>query len=572
MSPLDSVTDSLIGQTLDSRYQVEARIGRGGMGDVYLARHLLLGSKVALKVLAGERAGDPNAARRFVREARSAFRVNHPHCVRVIDLGASGPVLYIAMEYLDGRTVGDELRADGPIVSGRAAHVGGQVAAALTHAHGLGLVHRDLKPENIMLLRRGQDPDFVKVLDFGLARIFDEQGDLAGTAISMSPLTKDGLVFGTPEYMSPEQACGGKLGPESDVYALGAVLYEMVTGSVPFSGQTFTDILSRHVRETPVPPGARCPQLGIAPALDRLILECMEKEPARRPPGAGVLAERLAALAAELGRGSPRVAPETAASETAELDAGRVVQAAHARAAETLDLMPVAGPAARDVGAAAPTVAARPPARPALDASAPTTQMLRSIRSSGRRRILLLAVAGALLGVAIAFAALRSSAEDAGPDLATSSTLTPPAVGADPADRADPAPADRAGTAGSAERAHPESPDRAPATDPAPSAAADAGPGDESSTDAEPPGARPGRRTASQMKADKHVRAAEAARRAGKYLLQLAEADEARRLDPGNRRAQLLMGEALVKSGDRARGCPLLRRSARLYRQAGCAD
>ena len=110
-----------------------------------------------------------------------------------------------------------------------------------------------------MLLRRGQDPDFVKVLDFGLARIFDEQGDLAGTAISMSPLTKDGLVFGTPEYMSPEQACGGKVGPQSDVYALGAVLYEMVTGSVPFSGRTFTDILSRHVRETPVPPVARCP-------------------------------------------------------------------------------------------------------------------------------------------------------------------------------------------------------------------------------------------------------------------------------------------------------------------------
>ncbi len=170
-----------------------------------------------------------------------------------------------------------------------------------------------------MLLRRGQDADFVKVLDFGLARIFDEQGDLAGTAISLSPLTKDGLVFGTPEYMSPEQACGGKVGPQSDVYALGAVLYEMATGSVPFSGPTFTDILSRHVRETPVPPAARCPQLGIAPELDRLILECMEKEPERRPPGARVLGERLAALAAELGRGAQRVAPETAASETAEL-------------------------------------------------------------------------------------------------------------------------------------------------------------------------------------------------------------------------------------------------------------
>ena len=527
VSPLDSVTDSLVGQTLDSRYQVEAKIGRGGMGDVYLARHLLLGSKVALKVLAAERAGDDNAARRFVREAQSAFRVDHPHCVRVMDLGSCESALYIAMEYLDGRTVADELRADGPIASGRAAHVAGQVAGALGHAHGLGLVHRDLKPENIMLVRRGDDPDFVKVLDFGLARIFDEQGHLAGTAISLSPLTRDGLVFGTPEYMSPEQASGGQVGPASDVYALGAVLYHMVTGEVPFSGQTFTEILSRHVRELPVPPRLRAPERAIAPALERLILECMDKRPARRPPGAEALRERLAALAAELPRGATRVAPETAASETADLEASLIKRAAEAASsAETVDLAPV---------------------DPALPVWTPPPR-------SRRKRLLLMAGAGAALGAALAVAVLSAGTAPVADTAPTSSTV-PPTLAAAPAPVAAVATAEPlAAEATTAEPVpEPAALDRPTHTDTAPAA--------------EEP-----RRSPEQIRADKHLRAAEAARRAGNLLRQLAEADQAHRLDPQNRRAALLMGEALVKSGDRARGCPLLRRSARLYRQAGCAD
>jgi Protein kinase domain len=555
--PPDSVNanGSLIGQTLDSRYQVEARIGRGGMGDVYLARHLLLGSKVALKVLASERADDPNAARRFVREARSAFRVDHPHCVRVIDLGSSGTALYIAMEYLDGRTVAEELAADGPIASARAAHIGAQVAAALAHAHGLGLVHRDLKPENIMLLRRGADPDFVKVLDFGLARIFDERAELAGTAISLAPLTRDGLVFGTPEYMSPEQARGGQVGPESDVYALGAVLYHMVTGTVPFVGQTFTEILSRHVREPPVPPSVRCPQLDIAHALDQLILACLDKAPERRPPGAHVVGAQLSALAASLPPAAARVSHETAASETADLQTGMVKQAAEAHTAETLEL-------ASSVSTALPTVN--------------TTGLEAAIRSGPRRR-LFLAAAGAVAIIIVAFAAVWSGARSnptpsAGGEPSPTPTVAGPAAGAASAKRAAPAapaadarqepgevPAATAGAEGEPESASASErdPDDPEATNP------DA---------AEAKGAGASRRSANQLRAEKHVRRAEAARKAGKFLLQLAEADEARRLDPKNRRAAILMGEALVKSGDRARGCPLLRRSARLYRQAGCAD
>jgi eukaryotic-like serine/threonine-protein kinase len=553
VSPQDPVADPLIGQTLDSRYQVEARIGRGGMGDVYLGRHLLLGSRVALKVLAGERAGDPNAARRFVREARSAFRVDHPHCVRVIDLGSSGAALYIAMEYLDGRTVGEELQVDGPIGSGRVAHIGAQVADALAHAHGLGLVHRDLKPENIMLVRRGPDPDFAKVLDFGLARIFDEQAELAGTAISISPLTRDGLVFGTPEYMSPEQASGGAVGPHSDVYALGAVLYHMVTGAVPFSGQTFTDILSRHVRETPLPPRARCPQLGIAPALERLILDCLEKAAARRPPGAHALGERLAALAAELGRGPARVPADTAASETADLDASQVRQAAaETRAAETLDLTSMAG----GLAPASPAVTGAP-------VTASTTGLERSIRASARRRLLLLAFAAAALGAAIALAVgSRDSTGSEEPSGEVTSS-TAPARPVTPARR----------PAAAAALPLPDPITQPPRPPAASSAAPDPAPNPVPSSSARGPVAAPSsRRSSNQVRADKHVRAAEAARRSGNYLLQLAEADEARRLDPGNRRAPLLVGEALVKSGDRTRGCPLLRRSVRLYREVGCAD
>jgi len=475
------------------------------MGDVYLAHHLLLGSRVALKVLAGERAGDPVASRRFVREARSAFRVDHPHCIRVTDLGAAGGLLYIAMEYLDGRTVAEELAVDGPLAAGRAAHIAAQIADALAHAHGLGLVHRDLKPENVMLVTRESDADFVKVLDFGLARIFDEHGDLAGTAISLAPLTREGLVFGTPEYMSPEQASGGAVGPDSDIYSLGALLYHMVTGAVPFSGATFTEILSRHVREAPVPPSLRRPDRQIPAAIDEVVLACMQKTPAGRPGPARVLADRLRALAAEIGRGGSRLAPHLAASETMDLEASQVARAAAAAQAHiekpTLDLATV------------------------------------EVEPARRSRRGLVIAAGALAAVAggLALVTMASSGrrDDLAPPVASAPEEAPQMAAA------------------------PAAPDAAPLA-----VAADAAP-------ALPPPTR--KKSESQLQAEKHVRAAEAARAEGNLLRQLSEADEARHLDSKNRRATELMGEALVKSGDLARGCPLLRGS-RMYRQVGCSD
>jgi len=495
------------------------------MGDVYLAHHLLLGSRVALKVLAGERAGDPVAARRFVREARSAFRVDHPNCIRVTDLGAAEGRLYIAMEYLDGRTVAEELAVDGPIAAGRAAHIAAQIAEALAHAHGLGLVHRDLKPENVMLVTREADPDFVKVLDFGLARIFDEHGDLAGTAISLAPLTRDGLVFGTPEYMSPEQASGGKVGPESDIYSLGAVLYHMVTGSVPFGGNTFTEILSRHVREPALPPSQRRPDRDIPASIDTLILECLSKSGAARPAGARALADRLRALAAEIGRGGSRLAPHLAASETMDLEASQIARAAALASSASAQRTPHTGLATTDV------------ATVELEPTSPRRSRRGFLLAAGA----IAAVAGAALLVTMSAGGRGKGDEDAPAPVASSPQE--PAL---------------------APVRNPPVPDAAPASS---AAAADGAPVTAATTLPAPTR----KKTESQLQAEKHLRAAEAARRAGNLLDQLSEADEAHHLDPKNRRAAELMGEALAKSGDLARGCPLLRGS-RMYRQVGCAD
>ncbi|HUH02298.1 MAG TPA: serine/threonine-protein kinase, partial [Kofleriaceae bacterium] len=215
--PPGATTDApLIGAVFDGRYRLEARIGRGGMGDVYRGTHLMMAQLVAVKVLRPDLAGDETAARRFAREARGVFAMDHPNCVRVFDFGyePAAAVMYLVMEHLDGRTVGDELHIDGPMAAARVAHVGAQIAAVLEQAHAAGLIHRDLKPDNIMLLRRGDDADFAKVLDFGLAKLYEP--DSAGTTMfSRAALTQEGTVFGTPEYMSPEQATGQELDPRS---------------------------------------------------------------------------------------------------------------------------------------------------------------------------------------------------------------------------------------------------------------------------------------------------------------------------------------------------------------------
>ena len=271
--------DPLVGRLLDGRYRLGAKLGEGGMGAVYRATHTLMDRPCAIKVLRGPGAIIKLAGKRFQREAHSASRLDHDNCIRVTDFGVTGEnVMYLVMELLEGRSLAEELAVVGALSQSRVVHVARQVAGALVHAHGLGIVHRDLKPDNIFLVARGEDPDFVKVLDFGLAKILDDRSDRA-----TSTLSEAGTVFGTPEYMAPEQAEGKPLDARADLYSFGVVLYHMMTGQLPFQGASLVAILTQHLTQDPVSPAVRRPDLNLPPELVSLCLRCLEKLPDRRP-------------------------------------------------------------------------------------------------------------------------------------------------------------------------------------------------------------------------------------------------------------------------------------------------
>jgi eukaryotic-like serine/threonine-protein kinase len=235
------VTDNGERTVLNDRYEIQQRIGRGGMADVFLARDLLLDRLVAIKVLFPEFATDPNFVERFRREAQSAANLTHPNIVAVYDWGKYANTYFMAMEYVQGRTLADILRANGHINSVQAAEIANEVAAALGNAHASGVVHRDIKPANILIGANGQ----VKVADFGIAR--------AMNAPSENNLTQVGSVMGTATYFSPEQAQGAQPDPRSDLYSLGIVLYEMVAGKPPFSGENPVSIAYKQVHDLPQP-------------------------------------------------------------------------------------------------------------------------------------------------------------------------------------------------------------------------------------------------------------------------------------------------------------------------------
>ena len=226
---------------LNDRYEIQNRIGRGGMADVFLARDVLLDRPVAIKVLFPEYATDPNFVERFRREAQSAANLNHPNIVSVYDWGKYSNTYFMAMEYVQGRTLADILRANGHVSSVQAAEIASEVSAALSFAHRNGVVHRDIKPANILIGTAGA----VKVADFGIAR--------AMNAPTESNLTQVGSVMGTATYFSPEQAQGAQPDPRSDLYSLGIVLYEMVAGKPPFTGENPVSIAYKQVHDAPQP-------------------------------------------------------------------------------------------------------------------------------------------------------------------------------------------------------------------------------------------------------------------------------------------------------------------------------
>ncbi|HYH96996.1 serine/threonine-protein kinase [Hyalangium sp.] len=273
--------DEYIGQTLAKKYRVEALIGEGGMGKVYKARQLALDKPVVLKVLRQSLLSDERTVARFQREAKAASRLNHPNSISILDFGqAEDGALFIAMEFVPGQDLHQVLSRDWPLPEPRVVRIVSQVLSALSDAHGAGVIHRDLKPENIMLEQRRNDPDFVKVLDFGIAKITDTNGD-DGPA-----LTRAGFVCGTPEYMSPEQARGAQLDHRSDLYAVGVILYQLTTGLLPFESDSAVGFATKHLTEEPLPPSKRRPEARISPGMERLILRTLSKDPNDRPANA----------------------------------------------------------------------------------------------------------------------------------------------------------------------------------------------------------------------------------------------------------------------------------------------
>jgi tRNA A-37 threonylcarbamoyl transferase component Bud32 len=264
--------DPLIGLVLSERYRILRKLGEGGMGTVYQAEHALIEKRIALKVLFPELTRRTDLVARFLQEAKSASRIGHENVIDISDFGQSPEgFVYIAMEYLDGRDLSQLLKADGPQPWARARPILMQIAKALRAAHEHGIIHRDMKPENVFLIQREGRPDFVKVLDFGIAKVVNlEDGG--------PRLTQAGMIFGTPEYMSPEQAQGQTPDHRVDVYAVGCMMYHLLTGEVPFTADNFMGILTKHMLEPVVPLRQRRPDLAIAADVEAVCMKALEKD------------------------------------------------------------------------------------------------------------------------------------------------------------------------------------------------------------------------------------------------------------------------------------------------------
>lgn len=269
----------MIGKVLAKRYEVLARVGEGGMAVVYRARDTLLGRMVALKVLRPQYASDSDFVERFRREAQTAASLSHPNVVNIYDVGEEDGIHYIVMEYVEGRNLKEIIRQEGPLPARTAMFIAREICRALEAAHRLNLTHRDVKPHNILITVDGR----VKVTDFGIAR-----------AAATSSLTQTGTVIGSVHYFSPEQARGGRVGTASDLYSLGVVCYEMVTGTVPFTGDSPVAVALRHLQEQPKPPRQLNPLVPLE--LERIILRAMEKSESARYPSATAMLRDLRGL------------------------------------------------------------------------------------------------------------------------------------------------------------------------------------------------------------------------------------------------------------------------------------
>ncbi len=320
-----AVSDSLIDTLFDGRYRIERKLGAGGMADVYLAEDQELGRRVAIKILNSRHGNDDQFIERFRREAKNAAALNHPNIVSIYDRGEAEDTYYIAMEFLDGRTLKELIIGRGAAPINVAVEYARQILSALRFAHRHGIVHRDIKPHNVLVDGEGR----VKVTDFGIAR--------AGT----SQMTETGSIVGTAQYLSPEQARGGEVDPRSDLYSLGIVLYELLTGETPFNGETPVEIAMKHLSTAPQPPSKLRPD--ISPELDMVVLRALAKNPDDRYQSADEMEGDLDRVA----RGA-RVSATTVDTATQVLrrPAAAAVVAAEAATAATMIATPPAAAAA----------------------------------------------------------------------------------------------------------------------------------------------------------------------------------------------------------------------------------
>lgn len=270
------MAESYVGREVAGQFRIVKRIGSGGMGSVYKAEQPDMNRHVAIKILHKRYLARPDLVSRFRREARAMSHLSHPNTARVFLYGQlDDGSCYFVMEHLEGRNLAQLVRADGPMEYHRAVGVMSQVCAALDEAHRAGIIHRDLKPENIFLTAQGGIEDYPKVLDFGLAKVTEKQMK-PGSMI----LTREGMVFGTPEFMSPEQARGKPLDPRSDIYSLGIIMYELVSGKLPFDAKQPIEFIQLHVNAPPIPLNERMPD--IPAALNHAVMKALQKDPDNR--------------------------------------------------------------------------------------------------------------------------------------------------------------------------------------------------------------------------------------------------------------------------------------------------
>jgi serine/threonine-protein kinase len=291
--------EALVGVVLSGRYLIERLIGEGGMGAVYQAEHTHMRKRMAVKVLHPEMSRMPEVVARFEREAMAAAHIDHPNVASATDFGKlEDGSFFLVLEFVEGQSLRDAM-AGGQLELGRAIHIARQIASGLARAHALGIVHRDLKPENVMLVSRDGDPDFVKVLDFGIAKV--PVGDIVGEQKEPGQvLTQLGMVYGTPEYMAPEQALGQAVDPRADLYALGVMTFEMLVGKRPYDHESKVALLGMHVT-APIPSmAARAPDANIPTEIDAIVMRLLSKEAGARFVDARELVEALDTLAIQL--------------------------------------------------------------------------------------------------------------------------------------------------------------------------------------------------------------------------------------------------------------------------------